>query len=115
MRAGARFDAAAQTRYADILQQLSVLSTRFTQNVLADETAFTIQLKEADLTGCPADLVAAARQAASERGCPSDAFVITLSRSLVEPFLTFSDRRDLRERGEALCAQHTARAALAAN
>ncbi len=55
-------------------------------------------MKKDDLTGCPDDLVAAAAQAAAERARNEDDYVITLSRSLVEPFLTFSDRRDLRER-----------------
>lgn len=51
-----------------------------------------------DLAGLPADLVAAARQAAVERSLPEGSYVITLSRSLVEPFITFSERRDLREK-----------------
>ena len=51
-----------------------------------------------DLAGLPADLVAAARQAAVERNIPEGTYVITLSRSLVEPFITFSERRDLREK-----------------
>jgi hypothetical protein len=55
-------------------------------------------LKAEDFAGCPADLVAAARQAAMERNLGAEDYVITLSRSLVEPFLTFADRRDLRER-----------------
>lgn len=42
--------------------------------------------------------MAAAQQAALERGLTGDAYVITLSRSLVEPFITFSERRDLREK-----------------
>lgn len=97
VRAGARFDASAQARYAEIMERLAELQTSFSQNVLADETAFTLVLKEDDLMGCPDDLIAAARQAAVERSKGEGEYVITLSRSLVEPFLTFSDRRDLRE------------------
>ena len=52
---------------------------------------------ERDLAGLPEGLRAAARSAAQERGLP-DVWVITLSRSLIVPFLTYSDRRDLRER-----------------
>src|SRR6185369_1666858 len=44
----------------------------------------------------PEGVRAAARSAAQQRGLP-DASVITLSRSLIVPFLTYSDRRDLRE------------------
>jgi peptidyl-dipeptidase Dcp len=98
VRAGAKFDAAAQKRYAAIMGRLAELTTTFSQNVLGDETAFTLLLSHSDLSGCPPDLVAAARQAAAERDMAADDHVITLSRSLVEPFLTFSDRRDLRER-----------------
>jgi len=97
VRAGAKFDAASQARYAEIMGRLAELQTTFSQNVLGDETAFTLVLTEADLAGCPPDLVAAAAQAAHERGKPAGDHVITLSRSLVEPFLTFASRRDLRE------------------
>jgi peptidyl-dipeptidase Dcp len=97
VRAGARLSAQAKTRLAAIVERLAVLSTRFGQNVLADEAAFRLVLKdERDLLGLPADLRAAARSAAEQRGEP-DAWLITLSRSLVAPFLTFSERRDLRE------------------
>ena len=44
------------------------------------------------------DLRAAAQQAARDRNCENGKVVITLSRSSVEPFLTFCTRRDLRER-----------------
>ncbi|GAX80240.1 hypothetical protein CEUSTIGMA_g7678.t1 [Chlamydomonas eustigma] len=98
VRAGAKFDAAAQCRYSEIMEKLAELETVFTQNVLADEAAYTIVLKAEELAGCPSDLVAAARQAAVERNQGTEDYVITLSRSLVEPFLTFADRRDLRER-----------------
>lgn len=98
VRAGARFDAKSQQRYAAIMERLAAIQTQFTQNVMGDESSFTLVLSQEDLSGCPADLVAAARQAATERNCPEDQYVITLSRSLVEPFLTFSDRRDLREK-----------------
>jgi peptidyl-dipeptidase Dcp len=45
-----------------------------------------------------ADLITAAKQAADERQRPADDYVITLSRSLAVPFLTYSTRRDLREK-----------------
>ena len=98
VRAGARFDAAAKERYAAIVARLAELQTMFSQNLLADETEFVVELEENELTGCPADLHAAAQQAARERNCESGKVVITLSRSSVEPFLTFCTRRDLRER-----------------
>jgi len=97
VRAGAKLGPAEQTRYAQIMERLAELTTRFGQNVLADESAFQLVLRnDADAAGLPDFVRAAARQAASERGIP-DAMVITLSRSHIVPFLTFSDRRDLRE------------------
>ena len=97
VRAGARLSAAAKTRYSAIVERLAELTTRFSQNVLADESSYRLVLRnERDLAGLPEDLRAAARQAAQERG-EADAWVITLSRSLIVPFLMFSDRRDLRE------------------
>ena len=80
-----------------MVQRLAELMTRFGQNVLADEIAFQLVLRsEADLAGLPPFVRAAARQAAAERGI-AEAAVITLSRSHIVPFLTFSERRDLRE------------------
>ena len=97
VRAGARMDAGAQKRYAQVMQRLADLTTRFGQNVLADESGFQLVLRsEADLAGLPDFVRAAAHQAAVERGVVGGS-VITLSRSHIVPFLTFSERRDLRE------------------
>jgi peptidyl-dipeptidase Dcp len=97
VRAGAKLGKAAQKRYAQVMQRLAELTTRFSQNVLADESAFRLVLRdERDLAGLPDFVRAAARQAAADRGV-TDGHVITLSRSHIVPFLTFSDRRDLRE------------------
>ena len=97
VRAGARMDASAQKRYAEVMQRLADLTTRFGQNVLADESGFQLVLKgDADLAGLPDFVRAAARQAASDRGVVGSS-VITLSRSHIVPFLAFSERRDLRE------------------
>ncbi|MEO8103599.1 MAG: M3 family metallopeptidase, partial [Betaproteobacteria bacterium] len=100
VRAGARLSAAAQKRYAEVTEKLAELTTQFSQNVLADEADFQLILKdESDLAGLPDFLRAAAKQAAAERGVAGQdgGHVITLSRSLIVPFLTFSTRRDLRE------------------
>ncbi len=73
------------------------LHTAFSQNVLADESNWVLWLRaEQDLAGLPASVRDAAKGVAVERGDP-DAWAITTSRSIVVPFLTFSDRRDLRE------------------
>jgi peptidyl-dipeptidase Dcp len=97
VRAGARFAPAQQQRYAQVMQALAGLTTQFAQNVLHDETDWCLPLLgSADLVGLPDFVRASAAQAASERAVPGH--VITLSRALVVPFLTFSKRRDLREK-----------------
>jgi len=99
VRAGARLQGQARERYAANMERQAELNTRFAQNVLADESSYQLVLRgEADLAGLPGFVRAAARQAALDRGLTGEgAHVVTLSRSLIVPFLTFSDRRDLRE------------------
>ncbi|MEO1794527.1 MAG: M3 family metallopeptidase, partial [Pseudomonadota bacterium] len=76
---------------------LAELGTTFSQNVLADEAAFELPLEAPrDLEGLPQFVIDAAASAAEERGSDAN-HVVTLSRSLIEPFLMFSTRRDLRE------------------
>jgi peptidyl-dipeptidase Dcp len=97
VRAGARLQGQAQRRYAQVMEELAALTTQFGQNVLHDETGFQLRLDgEADLAGLPPFVRDAARQAAADRGLEGG-HLITLSRSLIVPFLTFSSRRDLRE------------------
>ncbi len=97
LRAGARLEPEAKVRLAAITERLASLGTQFSQNVLADEKAYTLVLEgEADLVGLPPFLVEAAARAAEERGLAGK-HVVTLARSSIEPFLTFSSRRDLRE------------------
>jgi peptidyl-dipeptidase Dcp len=97
VRSGAKLEGAAKERYKELSQTRAKLTTQFGQNVLADEKAFALVLDgEKDLAGLPAFLREASAGAAQERGQKGQ-HVITLSRSLIEPFLTFSTRRDLRE------------------
>jgi peptidyl-dipeptidase Dcp len=96
VRAGGTLQGVARERFAAIATRLADLQTQFAQNILADESTYQLPLTtEADLAGLPDSLRQAARSAAKERG--ADGYVITLSRSLVQPFLTWSTRRDLRE------------------
>jgi peptidyl-dipeptidase Dcp len=96
VRAGARLQGADRERFAALNERLAALMTAFGQNVLADEAAFRLTLAtEADMAGLPDFVRDAARQAAADRGLSGA--VITLSRSLIVPFLSFSERRDLRE------------------
>jgi len=96
-RAGAALDGKAKGRLAEIMERLAALGTAFSQNILADEQAFVLRLEgEAELAGLPDFIRESLQSEAAERGI--DGYVLTLSRSTVEPFLQFSDRRDLREK-----------------
>ena len=100
VRSGAKLAPEAQARYAQVMERLAELTTQFGQNVLHDEASYQLPLRgEADLAGLPGFVRDAAHQAALDRGLQDGeaGHVITLSRSLIVPFLTFSERRDLRE------------------
>jgi peptidyl-dipeptidase Dcp len=98
VKSGAGLEPKAKKRMAAIAQRMSVLGTRFSQNLLADEQAFVMVLEsESDLAGLPEAVRAAAAQTAKDHGHPGK-HAITLARSSVEPFLQYSARRDLREK-----------------
>ena len=97
VRAGAKLEPEQKARMGEIKQRLAALGTQFSQNVLADEKSFELALPTvADRAGLSPSLVAASAEAAKTRGSTAS-HVITLSRSLIEPFLIASTRRDLRE------------------
>jgi len=95
-RAGAALRGADKDRMTDIKARLAMLGTEFTQNILADERDWALPLSDDDLEGLPDFVIATARAAAQERG--QSGHVVTLSRSLIVPFLQFSPRRDLRQK-----------------
>lgn len=98
VRAGARLNAEAKARLSQINQQLAGLYTRFSQNVLSEENDQYLELKsEAELTGLSQSLRDAAAEAAKTKKIPGS-WVIMNTRSSIDPFLTYSDRRDLREK-----------------
>ncbi|MBK0329695.1 M3 family metallopeptidase [Rhodobacteraceae bacterium F11138] len=96
LRAGAALQGAQDARMKEIKGRLATLGTEFTQNLLTDERDWYMELAERDLDGLPGFLIDAAREAGREKGL--DVPVVTLSRSIIVPFLQFSARRDLRER-----------------
>jgi peptidyl-dipeptidase Dcp len=98
VRAGAKLQPDAKTRLSLINQELARLYTRFSQNVLAEETDQFLVLKtEAELSGLPQSVRDAAAAAAVTKKQPG-AWVIMNTRSSIDPFLTYSDQRDLREK-----------------
>ena len=96
VRAGAALEGPDDSRMKAIKSRLAVLGTQFSQNLLADERSWYLPLGENDLKGLPDFVIDAARSAGLEK--KSTGPVITLSRSLIVPFLQFSPRRDLREK-----------------
>ncbi|HET8781140.1 MAG TPA: M3 family metallopeptidase [Pyrinomonadaceae bacterium] len=99
VRAGARLSPESKKRLSQINQQLAGLFTKFSQNVLAEETDQFIVLKSEDeLAGLPQSLRDAARTAAESKKQQPGTWVIMNTRSSIDPFLTYSDRRDLREK-----------------
>jgi len=98
VRSGAKLDAAAKKRVAEINERLASLYTSFEQKILAEENGYVTFLeKEADLAGLPPSVVSAAAAAAESRGKKGQ-WAILNTRSSMEPFLVYSSRRDLREK-----------------
>lgn len=98
VRQGAALKGDAQARLIAINERLAALGTAFGQNVLRDEADWALLLDApGDLAGLPSSTVAAMAAAAAERG-HDGRHAVTLSRSVIVPFLTFSTRRDLREK-----------------
>ncbi|MGB5626995.1 MAG: M3 family metallopeptidase, partial [Woeseiaceae bacterium] len=94
---GATLKGEAKERYAAIDQRLAELYAQFGNNVLADEEGYVTYITSDQLGGLPESFAAAAKTAAEEREHPGE-YAITNTRSSMDPFLTFSDERDLREK-----------------
>ncbi|HZJ67232.1 MAG TPA: M3 family metallopeptidase [Kofleriaceae bacterium] len=98
-RQGAALSARDKARLKEINGKLATLYTTFSQNELADEEGYSLTLdSEADLAGLPDTLRTSAREAAEAKKLKGK-WLITNTRSSMEPFLTYSTRRDLREKG----------------
>jgi len=97
VRNGANLDDAGKRRVAEINQRLATLGTEFTQNQLKDEDAFTLIDKKSDLKGLPQSLIDAYAETARTKENPGKWAVVN-TRSAVDPFLTNSQNRALREK-----------------
>jgi peptidyl-dipeptidase Dcp len=101
-RQGAALSAEDKTKLAAINQQLATLYTRFGQNILADEEGQALVLEQAaDLEGLSGEQIAAAAEEAKARGLAGK-WAFANTRSAMEPFMTASARRDLREKAHRL-------------
>ncbi|RCL02771.1 MAG: peptidyl-dipeptidase Dcp [Candidatus Tokpelaia sp. JSC188] len=97
VRNGAKLDMKDKKRLSELNERLAVLSTIFGQNILKDTASWVLYLeKEEELIGLPDDLRHVMYEAARKRG-RENAYAVTLTRAIVDPFLIFSDRRDLRK------------------
>ncbi len=102
VRNGAALPADKQERLRKINGELSVLTLKFGQNLLAENNGYALVIdNEKDLSGLPASVVAAAAEAAKKRN-PQDGptarkWVFTLQNPSIMPFLSYADNRALRE------------------
>ena len=94
---GANLDEQAKKRTADINMELSKLYTSFSNNVLADEENYVVFLEKNQLSGLPDSFAKASAKAAADRG-QEGKYAIINTRSSMDPFLTYSDERELREK-----------------
>ncbi|UAB83769.1 M3 family metallopeptidase [Zunongwangia sp. SCSIO 43204] len=94
---GANLSEEDKKRYAEINKELSELYTQFSNNVLADEEGYVTYIDSTQLSGLPESFIKSAASAAEERDHKGK-FAITNTRSSMDPFLTYSDERELREK-----------------
>jgi peptidyl-dipeptidase Dcp len=97
VRQGAKLTPEQKARLSQMNQDLAGLFSEFSRKVLADENTWTVIDSESDLAGLPASFVSSARKAAADRGLPGK-WVVVNTRSSVDPFLTFSSNRALRQK-----------------
>lgn len=97
IRSGANLSDADKDKLKKINSQLSVLTTQFGQNLLAESNAYQLWItKEEDLAGLPDELKAAAALSAADKG-KNGQWLFTLQNSSVMPFLQYADNRELRK------------------
>ena len=97
VRAGAKLTGTAKQRLSEINQQLASRFTRFNQNLLADEAQIMVLKNQSELDGLPQSFIDAAAASATAKNQPGS-WVISNTRSSIEPFLTYANNRGLREK-----------------
>lgn len=95
VRSGALLNDTDKERLRSLTEEASILSLQFSQNLLKENKAYTLHItNEADLSGLPETAREAAAESARERNL--EGWVFTLDAPSYGPFMTYSDRRDLR-------------------
>ncbi len=98
VRGGANLSEEDKVKMRKINQELSVLTLKFGENVLAETNAFQLIIEnEDDLSGLPESVIAAAAETAAEADQEGKWLFTTQKPSMI-PFLQYSDRRELREK-----------------
>ncbi|MCU0227419.1 MAG: M3 family metallopeptidase, partial [Bryobacterales bacterium] len=97
VRAGAKLSVEQKQKVGDINQRLAALYTKFSNNLLHDEEEYALYLTKDQLGGLPDQYIASAAEAASARGRKGE-YAVLNTRSSMDPFLTFSTERALREK-----------------
>ena len=96
VRAGAALMGDDEAKMKEVKSRLAVLGTQFVQNLLKDEADWFMPLSNDALAELPDFVQDAAQAAGNDKN--ADGAVVTLSRSLIVPFLQFSPRRELRKK-----------------
>ncbi len=97
VRSGALLDEAGKGRLRQLTEEAGLLSLQFSQNLLKENKAFELHITdEADLDGLPDTAREAAALAARER--EKEGWVFTLDHPSFSPFMTYSTRRELRQK-----------------
>ncbi len=93
---GAELSEEKKQRYAQIMDELARLSTKFSENVLDATNAFSTTVEDlADVAGIPEDSLELAAEAAQKAGAKGWKF--TLHAPSYMPVMQYADNRDLRE------------------
>ncbi|MDY3846834.1 MAG: M3 family metallopeptidase [Prevotella sp.] len=96
-RSGALLDDKGKEKLRALTEEASMLSLKFSQNLLKENKAFSLHItNEEDLDGLPETAREAARMAAQEQG--KEGWVFTLDYPSYNPFLTYSNNRELRRK-----------------
>jgi peptidyl-dipeptidase Dcp len=99
VRGGALLDESGKARLRELNQELSLLSVKFGENVLAETNAFKLVIDDKrDLVGLPSSVVAMAAESAKQAGLEEGKWLFTIQVPSMTPFLTYSEKRDLREK-----------------
>lgn len=97
VRAGAKLSPEQKEKIAQINQRLAALYTKFSNNLLHDEEEYVLYLTKDQLGGLTDQYIAAAAETAAQRGRKGE-YAVANTRSSMDPFLTFSTERALREK-----------------